>query len=65
MVSEFQVIAQCICEGISHLATEDSSSLVKYLSRIRQQGRCSTHTLTLQGGFDTAVFENGQARLLP
>ena len=62
---DFKLIAQCICEGISHLATEDSSSLVKYLSRIRQQGRCSTHTLTLQGGFDTAVFENGQARLLP
>lgn len=62
---DFKLIAQSVCEGISHLVTEDASSLVKYLGRIRQQTRCSTQTLTLLGGFDPAVFENGQGRLLP
>jgi hypothetical protein len=62
---DFKVIAQCQCEGISHLLTEDTSSLVKYLGRVRQSARCQTQALTLVDGFDASVFENGQRRLLP
>jgi hypothetical protein len=62
---DFKLIAQCQCEGISHLLTEDTSTLVKYLDRVRQTARCPTQALTLVEGFDVAVFENGQARLLP
>lgn len=62
---DFKLIAQGLCEGISHLVTEDASSLVKYLARVSPQGQSRTRSLTLAGGFDPAVFENGQARLLP
>ena len=32
---DFKLIAQCQCEGISHVLTEDASTLTKYLDRLR------------------------------
>jgi predicted nucleic acid-binding protein len=62
---DLKLIAQCQCEGITHLATEDTNTLVKYLDRLRASGRAATRALPLVGGFDVALFENGQARLIP
>lgn len=62
---DIKLIAQCVCEGITHLITEDQSTLVKYLVRAKQFARCTTSTITLAGGFDISLFENGQARLVP
>lgn len=61
---DFKLIAQCICTDITHVLTEDGSSLVKYLVRARQSSRCTTQALTLSAGFDPSVFEGGQGSLL-
>jgi hypothetical protein len=64
---DFKLVAQCDCEGISHLLSEDASTLAKYLERARQgsSGLATTQVVLLRDGFDAAWFENGQGRLLP
>lgn len=62
---DFKLLAQCDCEAITHLISEDASTLAKYLVRAREVGLASTRTVLLRDGFDEAWFENGQTRLLP
>jgi hypothetical protein len=62
---DFKLLAQCDCEAISHLISEDASTLAKYLDRAREAGLASTKAVLLRDGFDQAWFENGQTRLLP
>ncbi|MCD2339378.1 hypothetical protein LRH25_03385 [Ideonella azotifigens] len=61
---DFKLIAQCDCEGITHLLSEDAGTLVKYVARSQVPGAPSTRTVLLKDGFDTAWFENGQRPLL-
>ena len=60
---DFKILAQCDCELISHLISEDASTLAKYLDRACETGLTSTKTVLLRDGFDAAWFENGQSRL--
>ncbi len=62
---DFKLIAQCQCEGISHVLTEDASTLTKYLDRLRAEGRSQARGVLLREGFDAAWFDNGQGQLLP
>lgn len=62
---DFKLIAQCQCESVSHVLTEDANTLVKYLGRLREDGRLETRSVLLRDGFDAAWFENGQVRLVP
>lgn len=62
---DFKLIAQCQCEGTSHVLTEDASTLTKYLDRIRGDGRSQTRGVLLRDGFDLAWFDDGQRQLLP
>jgi PIN domain nuclease of toxin-antitoxin system len=62
---DFKLLAQCDCEAISHLISEDASTLAKYLNRAREANLTATRAVLLKDGFDAAWFENGQARLLP
>jgi hypothetical protein len=62
---DFKILAQCDCEAISHLISEDASTLAKYLIRARDAGLATTQGVLLRDGFDAAWFENGQKRLLP
>lgn len=62
---DFKLIAQCVCEGVSHLLSEDASTLAKYLSRLGEQGSANTKVVLLQSGFDASWFEGGQSRLMP
>ena len=62
---DFKLVAQCDCELVSHLLTEDASTLSKYLNRARDTGLAATKVVLLKDGFDAAWFENGQARLVP
>jgi len=62
---DFKLMAQCHCEGISHLICEDANTLAKYLNRARDGGSASTRAILLRDGFDAAWFENGQTRLVP
>lgn len=60
---DFKLLAQCQCEGVTHLLTEDSSTLVKYLARLRDSGRMQTKSVELKAGFDLAWFNSGQRPL--
>jgi hypothetical protein len=62
---DFKILAQCDCEAISHLITEDASTLAKYVDLARDSLQLSTKVILLKNGFDTAFFENGQLRLPP
>ncbi|MFM9879105.1 MAG: hypothetical protein ACKVOO_01680 [Burkholderiaceae bacterium] len=62
---DFKLVAQCDCEAISHLFSEDASTLAKYLTRARESNLASTRVVLLRDGFDAAWFENGQSSLLP
>jgi PIN domain nuclease of toxin-antitoxin system len=60
---DFKLIAQCDCEGISHLLSEDASTLVKYLQRAQLPAAPTTQSILLKDGFDAAWFDNGQKPL--
>jgi predicted nucleic acid-binding protein len=60
---DFKLIAQCDCEGISHLLSEDASTLVKYLQRAQSPAGATTQSMLLKDGFDVAWFDNGQKPL--
>jgi hypothetical protein len=60
---DFKLTAQCDCEGITHLLSEDASTLVKYMVRGQVSGRPVTSAILLKDGFDTAWFNNGQRPL--
>lgn len=61
---DVKLLAQMVCESITHILTEDSNTLVKYLARLRDQGHTSAQAIVLSSGFDAAWFNGGQARLL-
>ena len=62
---DFKLLAQCQCEGISHVLTEDANTLTKYVDRQRDAGRIEARCVLLRDGFDASWFENGQSRLIP
>ena len=62
---DFKLLAQCDCEAISHLVSEDASTLAKYQYRARDAELASTKVVLLRDGFEAAWFENGQTRLIP
>lgn len=62
---DYKLMAQCDCEEITHVLSEDASTLTKYMGRSREFGSSATKVVLLKDGFDMAWFENGQSRLLP
>ncbi len=61
---DLKLIAQCDCEGVSHLLTEDENTLVKYLTRAQESQPLGTRTVLLKNGFDVGWFDSGQGSLL-
>lgn len=60
---DVKLIAQAICESLTHVLTEDAQTLVKYVKRLNEAGQCDVKTILLADGFDTAWFNNGQRGL--
>lgn len=60
---DFKLMAQCECEGITHLLSEDAGTLAKYLQRVHEEGMPATRAVLLKDGFDAAWFNNGQKPL--
>ncbi len=60
---DFKLIAQCDCEGISHVLSEDASTLVKYIARAQAPAVPATRSILLKDGFDPAWYDNGQKPL--
>ena len=61
---DIKLIAQAICESLTHILTEDAQTLVKYLRRLNDDGASVVKPILLADGFDSAWFENGQRGLL-
>ncbi len=61
---DVKLIAQAICESLTHLLTEDARTLARYLEQLRSAGECSVQPILLKDGFDSAWFNNGQRGLL-
>ncbi len=62
---DYKLIAQCQCEGISHVLSEDAGTLAKYLLRTNAAAPGGTRCVLLKDGFDLSWFEDGQSRLIP
>lgn len=60
---DMKLIAQSICESLTHILTEDAQTMVKYVRRLSDEGQCSLKTILLADGFDVAWFNNGQRGL--
>jgi predicted nucleic acid-binding protein len=60
---DVKLIAQAICESLTHIVTEDAQTLVKYVHRFNDAGQCSLKAILLAEGFDAAWFNNGQRGL--
>lgn len=61
---DVKLIAQAICESLTHILTEDAQTLVKYLGRLNTAGISGVKPILLADGFDSAWFDNGQRGLL-
>lgn len=61
---DVKLIAQAICESVTHILTEDRRTLAKYVQRFNAAGQSSLATVLLVDGFDAAWFNNGQRGLL-
>jgi predicted nucleic acid-binding protein len=60
---DVKLIAQAVCQSLTHVLTEDEQTLTKYVRRMTEAGSCSLRTILLAEGFDAAWFEDGQRRL--
>jgi predicted nucleic acid-binding protein len=60
---DVKLIAQAICESITHVLTEDARTLARYLDQLRAAGELSVQVILLKDGFDSAWFHNGQRGL--
>jgi hypothetical protein len=56
---DMKLLAQCECDAIDYLFTEDASTLTKYAARIST----TLKVVLLKDGFDAAHFNGGQAAL--
>ncbi len=61
---DVKLIAQAVCESITHILTEDEKTLAKYIKRLAENGECSLKAILLVKGFDAAWLNGGQA-LIP
>ncbi len=60
---DIKLIAQMVCESITHVLTEDRNTFAKHLSRMADLGRSQAKAVLLSDGFDAAWFNGGQMGL--
>ena len=58
---DVKLIAQAVCESITHVLTEDEKTLAKYVKRLSDAGECTLRAILLVHGFDAAWLNGGQA----
>lgn len=61
---DVKLIAQAICESITHIVTEDRQTLARYAQRLTDSGTAAVKCLLLADGFDDTWFDGGQRSLL-
>ena len=60
---DVKLIAQAICESLTHILTEDAKTLVKFVHRFNDARECNLKSILLADGFDAAWFDHGQRGL--
>lgn len=60
---DVKLIAQAVCESLTHVLTEDQRTLAKHIRKLQQAGHTTLQVILLSDGFDTAWFDNGQRGL--
>lgn len=58
---DVKLIAQAVCESVTHVLTEDEKTLAKYIKRLADAGECTLRAILLVDGFDAAWLNSGQA----
>ena len=58
---DVKLIAQAVCESVTHVLTEDERTLAKYVKRLAAAGECSLRAILLAEGFASAWVNGGQA----
>jgi predicted nucleic acid-binding protein len=61
---DVKLIAQAICESVTHVLTEDRKTLARYVQRFNDAGLCALRPVLLVDGFDLSWFNNGQSSIL-
>ncbi len=57
---DVKLIAQAVCESVSHVLTEDRHTLAKYVRRFNDAGQSALKIVLLADGFEAAWFDDGQ-----
>ena len=60
---DVKLIAQAVCESITHVLTEDEKTLAKYIKRLADAGECTLRAILLVNGFDASWLDDGQAAI--
>jgi predicted nucleic acid-binding protein len=60
---DVKLIAQAVCESITHVLTEDEKTLAKYIKRLADAGECTLRAILLVNGFEAAWLNGGQAAI--
>jgi predicted nucleic acid-binding protein len=55
---DVKLIAQAVCESITHVITEDACTLSKYLDRLRVAGELDVRSILLKDGYQRSQFNN-------
>ena len=60
---DVKLIAQTVCESITHVLTEDEKTLAKYIQRLVDLGECSLRAILRVNRLDVAWLHGGQAAI--
>ena len=60
---DIKLVAQAVCESITHVLTEDKNTFAKYMNRLRNAGLSNVRPIVLSDGFDAAWLNNGQSEI--
>ena len=60
---DVKLIAQAVCESITHVLTEDEKTLAKYIKRLADAGECTLRAILLVNGFEAAWLNGGQSAI--
>ncbi len=60
---DVKLIAQAVCESITHVLTEDEKTLAKYIQRLVDLGECSLRAILRVNRLDVAWLHGGQAAI--
>ena len=58
-----KLIAQAVCESITHVLTEDEKTLAKYIQRLADSGECALRAILRVNRLDAAWLHGEQAAI--